>query len=354
MNTSPNQDVMASGLTADEFWASTPTLRQLHDYAVNRMVNPTAVLMAVVTRAAATIPPDVMVGHRDDPDPLNIFTALVGASGCGKRTTLQVAYDVVPSMREGTACRAVVESLELIPFYFIQCRNDRTSKTGFRVSLDTIYQLVDLLTVNPPMGRTGGKIVAMLCDAWSGRPLGAEPARNGHWGRVPRNAYRLCVSVRTYPIVTPKLASIQGIERLTARFLWAPMGLTERPWKRDYPAPHVDIAKTISEPQREAWEKLYEHDDCSGITPRLIHLPAQLEQTLWDMRCRAARRSHDTEHDPTIDRIRLTMRVAAVLACIENNGLPKDLQVSEETWRRACWVMERSDEALDQILKILC
>lgn len=358
------EEVTASPFTTDAaFWASDPWLEQLHDYAVDRMLAPMAVLQTVIMRAAATLPPDVGVQSPLDGkvSPLNVFVAACGVSGSGKGRTYAAARDIIPDLRHGTAETAGVTSGEGMAAQFASMqpevdehgKPDRTQPP--RVHVHTVYQLInatEIAGLAATASRNGSTALDRLLRAWTGESLSTHNKGDADRLRVPERAYRLCAYLGVQPASAALLSDSIGAG-LAQRFLYArvapsraeisPMAPTS-----PTPPPVVNLVHAIGEPPMTAWERVYAVDDWSGISHRRIHMPTAVTTRLW-----ALRYADDTLDDagdllsaarPALDshRLLLTMRVAAVLACILAGGLPRGMVVPDDVWGMACHIVADS------------
>ncbi|WP_137873443.1 hypothetical protein [Rhodococcus sp. Q] len=81
---------------AERFWSSRPVLDHVRSFARSRRSGPWSTLGVVLARAVASVEPNVMIPPIvGGPVSLNIFSALVGASGAGKGASEGAARDAV-------------------------------------------------------------------------------------------------------------------------------------------------------------------------------------------------------------------------------------------------------------------
>ena len=349
--------VTASPFATDAvFWDSDPWLAQLRDFAVDRMLAPMAVLQTVIMRAAATLPPDIVMEGDRGQSPLNLFVAACGASGGNKGRTFSASREVIPTLRPGTAETAGITSGEGMAAMFasMQPEVDERGKVDRsqppRVRVHTVYQLINATEISglaATASRSGSTAIDRLLRAWSGESLSTDNKSIENRLKVPEDAYRLCAYIGVQPASAGLLSDGVGVG-LAQRFLYA----TVTPAEAEIPAtaprvltppPTIDLTAAIGEPPMPAWERVYADGDWSRISTRRIHLPSSVLDRLW-----AARRTAllDDSADPLdAHRLLLTMRVAAVLACVLAGGLPRGMVVPDAVWGMACHVVQASCDA---------
>ena len=82
----------------DEFWSSTVLLSEVRDQALARLRTPDAVLAALLTMYATTIPANVWLpGTVGAQAPLNLYAVVVGRSGGGKTSAMSIAATLMGS-----------------------------------------------------------------------------------------------------------------------------------------------------------------------------------------------------------------------------------------------------------------
>lgn len=185
----------------DEFWSARPELRHIRQAAHSRIRSADAVLLVVLTRLAATIPPQVVlpaiVGSEAS---LNMLGAIVADSGGGKSTAGGVAKELTPIDRTDVLDEVPPGSGEgLIEMFFEWVPEEqpdgktkkikRQTKTGAYVYLDEGQALSEL------GNRKGATLLPTLRTAWSGGTLGQQNAAEETKRRLPAHKYRLAMVV---------------------------------------------------------------------------------------------------------------------------------------------------------------
>lgn len=198
------------------FWESRESLATIHGFARARMVAPWSLLGAVLARVVASTPPWIVLpalvgGHAS----LNLFIALVGASGAGKGATAAAAIDAVTVQRDPHTI--TVGSGEGLAAAYVH----REKGVLIRDHDEVLATIPEVDTLAALGSRNGATLLPTLRSAWSGEALGhayVDPAK------------RLPVAAHTY-----RLALVAGVQPARAgallddtdggtpqRFVWVP------------------------------------------------------------------------------------------------------------------------------------
>ncbi len=186
----------------DEFWEARPWLRHIRQAALSRALSPDAVLLSLLGRFAAMVPPTL----RLDSDlavtaTLDWMGVVVGPSGGGKSAANVLARELIDSKRTDILWDAPVGSGEGIVESFMgdEIGDDgkktgrRTYKTGEYIA---VHVAIDEGKAFAQMSsRQGTTIVETMLSAWSGQPLGQTNSAIDRRRRVPPGERRVSVTV---------------------------------------------------------------------------------------------------------------------------------------------------------------
>lgn len=252
---SPEAGRPVDWLDVPEFWDGSLFYRSVLAYARARRVGPWALLGAVLARAAASVPPSVVLPPtRGSVASLNLFVALCGGSSGGKSTALDVARDFLDAVGRGA-----VDTLDtspgsgegLLAAYCYTRRSASGAPETIQTRLSVLLDVDEVDSLDSLARRTGSTLVPFLKTAWSGRTLATQNAETHRQRRVEGHTYRLAVVCGVQPLrAGPILDDEAG--GFPQRWLWMPTydpGLLphhERPqvppsWRWEVPAAPVTI-----------------------------------------------------------------------------------------------------------------
>ena len=305
-----------------DFWERRDSLAHVLAFARARMVSPWALLGAVLSRVIAATPPQAVLpalvgGHAS----LNLFVALVGASGGGKGATEAAAIDAIdlPPVHSVT-----VGSGEGLARLYV--RRDKGTLVRERFAVLASVPEVDTLTA---LGaRQGSTLLGQLRSAWAGEQLGFAYADQAKALPVERHTYRLALNLGVQPgRAAPLLDDADG--GTPQRFVWLPT--------TDPDAPDVVPAEP-EQPWRVA-RQLWQ-SEAKGLT--VIPVPAEASSTVV-----AARQARLRGHGEALDGHALLCRlkVAAALALLDGRRA-----VSSEDWALSGTVMAVSERTRAGVL----
>jgi len=195
------------------------------------MLNPTAVLGAVLVRYAASIDPRVqlpeIVGSTGTFD---MFVMLVGNPGSGKSTAWSCAKDLMPTLPKKIRDDVPLGTGEGLVEMLYARINDDGEVTGKKSDQRALYYDGVCVMVNEgkalgeQSARTGSVIIETLCQAWMGETLGQANASEDTFRHVPSKTRRItaCIGIQTEnaPIVFEGKFRATGLpQRMIA--LWA-------------------------------------------------------------------------------------------------------------------------------------
>ena len=238
-----------------EFWRSRPFLSAVLQFAQARRVAPWALLGAVLARAAACVPPSVVLPATiGSVASLNLFVALCSESGGGKSVAMAAARDFLDATG-GTA-----DYLETSPgsgegllgaYCYVHTEKGkppevRQTRLSVLFDIDEVSALAALLT------RTSSTLLPFLKSAWSGSTLATQNAEAARQRHVGGHRYRLALVVGVQPAnAGPILDDAAG--GFPQRFLWLPTYDPGRlapgkvlpdplPWRWQVPAAPVRVS----------------------------------------------------------------------------------------------------------------
>lgn len=318
----------------EQFWQSRKSLRRIRAIAWARMAGPFAVLWVVLARAiAATNPGLQLPGIVGGPGSLNLFVALVGASGGGKDAATAAGYHAVKFVNESG------DSLDLpeLPLgsgeglrasYMVPTRPDKDDPNPepTRIAWRAMFSASEIDGAAAIAARNGSTLMSELRKAWVGATIGAANAGAAFRVVVQAHSYRCCV--------------IAGVQ-----------------------PPRSGVLLNDSDggtPQRWGWGKvsdLYAPEDISTVgdvtpleifvptisTPTTIELPPVAENAIREHR-RAVLTEQPGINPLDSHRLFLQAKIAAAFAILEG----RVEEINEGDWALAAKLLSVSDRARAQ------
>ncbi|MBT1178613.1 DUF3987 domain-containing protein [Bifidobacterium vespertilionis] len=350
----------------DEFWESSDRLRYIRDDARHARVAPWALLDCVLALVSVTVPPNVtipaFVGGKEGS--LNCFVAVVGGSGDGKGLAYGEARRLVPNLLEATtALPASGEGLSALFAVREQSPGDEGERRGSILKCANpraLLNVPEIQTLGACMGRTGSTLLGTLTSIWSGESIGGFNRNELNRLRVPEYGYRLAMITGVQPANADTLAREDGTG-LPQRFLWCSTADPAAPDTRPEP-PQGEFG---FDPERLAdltptpllLNELYQNGDRWRMrnedgTDRYPLTPLRYPSTVRDEVDRDAVRRLRRTRPLGLDShaLLLTINVAGLLAIMEQRP-GRELEVSEDDWTRAKYIVERSREFRELCLK---
>lgn len=191
----PDEWLTEAGVTPPSIWDERPILRHLHTFAQARMVAPTAVLGAVLARVVVATPPSVVLPPLVGGDAsLNVFVALVGASGTGKGAAERVAAEAL-DIRSADITTSPVGSGEGIGHLYAHREKGEVVRDRDAV-LFTIPEVDNLTALG---NRQGATLLPQLRQAWSGESLGFSYADKSKSLPIHAHTYRMGLLIGVQP-----------------------------------------------------------------------------------------------------------------------------------------------------------
>lgn len=319
------------------FWDQRKKLRHIREYAYATDANPWATLGAVLVNILHQVPTNVYIPGRNGTEvgtrALNMYVALVGRSGAGKKTATDAAKHAIdvgvmhPSMGIGSGegiskayRRAVVKGDDAKTVNIYKGQVIKTTKVTFDVA--------EVSTWNSLATRQGATLTPELLKGFSGEALGFSNADDTKTNHVPANEYRMCVIIGAQPLMCgPLLAN--AASGLPQRFLWLPAKESRKYGFDDRPTP----------PSTLVWEM--PDVPLDGCT---IDFPRTVLKSLFEY----GRECQDSKDPLNSQAPVIKARLTAAFALLEGR-----LHVTDEDWELAGMVMRVSERCRDAVMKQL-
>lgn len=328
----------------DPFWTSREILRDLREFARARRVGPWAMLGNVLARAVAAIPPHVVlpatIGGRGS---LNLFVALVGASGDGKGASAAAAADwLATDPNPFTATLGSGEGMAKV-FAYKSKAGGVWTQTGLRASV--LFEAPEVDNLVALTTRSGSTLMPQLRSAYSGETLGFTYADPAKALRLCGHRYRLCLTVGVQPgRAAPLLYDADG--GTPQRFVWLPVLDAGMPENRpDAPKLRALPSWASVAPPRRATTRLVRPPDAAALLDVPVK-PSDLTELVLPAEAVAAVEGHHLarhrgENIDPLDghKLQTRLKVAAGLMWLDGRANTIDA----EDWKLSGRVMEVSD-----------
>ncbi|MFC5222404.1 YfjI family protein [Bifidobacterium leontopitheci] len=333
-----------------EFWASSPRLKYIHDYALARGMNPWAVLAATLCRAAACIPPTIKTpAFRGAQSPLNMYAVTVAPSGGGKTMARKVAGEIIPDMLNATIAEPASGEGVIAMFAMrvplpakeaggargrtvLACRNMRAF-----VAIDEITKLGALSS------RQGSTLTGTLLTAWSGGDLSNWTASEEKRLSVPDGAYSIGMCAGSQLAKLGVIVSKED-EGLPQRFLYAEAEAPAEP--AGTPPPEggfgFDVAKLRdASPSADQLDRVY-NDSSVTLPIRELSYPDGVKP-LVEQNAELPLKTIDAHTVLTC------IRTAGILAVMEQRD-GHEYEVTRDDWKRAAYIVRHSRMVRDRCI----
>lgn len=308
----------------ETIWSRRASLSTLHDFARAYLASPWAVLAVTLARTTATVPPHItlppLVGGRGS---LNLFVAVVGASGLGKGAATAVSHSAL----------ALGQDIPMLP---IGSGEGMAKAIGHREVVDVEGQPKYWITVidNPSVifeasevdqfaaqgGRSGSTLFSQIRSAWSGEVIGATYATAEKAVTIPAHDYRCCFIVGVQPRRSGALLH-ESDGGTPQRFLWLPAA---DPLARD----GVKIPEQMMLPKID-WP----------LNPMHMEVPKEAARAIRQNRIKALKGASDVLDGHMM----LTrLKTAAALAVLDGRT-----DVDSEDWDISELIMQKSADTRD-------
>ncbi|MGH3505248.1 MAG: bifunctional DNA primase/polymerase [Nocardioidaceae bacterium] len=353
------EPVTTGKMTDAQFWQRRVYLAWALDVARSHGLSPWAVLAAVLTRAAASVPANVQVAPVTTmPFSLNIFVNVAGHPGTGKSQSKGVV-DHKLRVRNGVdyyAAKSLPTGEGLMHLFVYTVKGgkgedgEQLPPRSVQANESVLVSVDEVLRFKTVSERTGGQtIIDTLNTAWGGGELGTENATVERQRQVPERSYRLAVYVNAQPEVADIMLTDQG-NGFAQRWLWfeaydagmlKPDELPAIPEDWFWEVPSVPCAHTPGSAGKPVAGP-FEGDDV-----RHIGLPKFVAGVFAQERYRG---NLPMDQEPTGSNHNLPQRVkvAALLALLDRRTT-----VNLEDWQLARHVLRHSSRTRGKVQQVL-
>lgn len=306
-----------------QFWQR-PVLATIRQAARARLINPYALLGAVLVDVVAATPPTVQLetfgGAKAS---LNLFVALCGSSGSGKTMTAEAVRDVI-RIQDRTRWENL-RSGEGLVSCFVRKEKGKVEQVGDRavVEIDEIDRLTAL------SNRSGATIMPTLRSAWVAQGLGGRAATASSDLSVDAHSYRCCLVAGVQPGRSRALFD-DADGGTPQRFVWLPANDPEAQLGHEWPD-----AIEWSVPPAESGTVSAFGGRASQFVPRgnMTLPPAVIEEFQQDRLQRARGQGDELDSHKML----ATAKVAAAFALLDMSS-----HVTDQHWRDAKHLMNVS------------
>lgn len=324
----------------DAFWRSRPELEHIRTAARARMVSPDGLLGAVLAKVSALtdyrieLPPTV--ARRGS---LNVIVALVGASGMGKGSSMDVADELItatPSSPDHVYAIAPLGSGEGMVHAFFEEVNDieddgkggqRTVKKWKQTKRAVAFRVDEGELVEKLGQRSGQTTLQVLRQAYSGETLGGSYASRDKKMTIPAFEYRASFVMAVQPALGRYILD-DYVGGTPQRFVW--LHMTDPDAVVDGPAWPGPL------PWRPVRWDMSGRATVAGLTRCVLTLAPEIERQLKQDRAVVLR---GEATDPESGHRNLNrLKVAALLGQLAGR-----FDVNDEDWRLAGIVLDVSD-----------
>ncbi|MDC7122384.1 hypothetical protein OMK64_12660, partial [Cellulomonas fimi] len=184
-----------------DWWSTRPLLAEVRALAYATMTAPSALLGVILARVLAAVPPTLVLPPIVVADAsLNLYVAVVGASGAGKGGAGAVADARVRIVGGRGFDRWPLGSGEGIARAYVRRTKARDGHTDQYVyQTNVLFETQEVDTLGALSSRQGATLSGELRQAWSGERLGFGYADPDKRLTVPAHAYRLVLVVGVQP-----------------------------------------------------------------------------------------------------------------------------------------------------------
>lgn len=338
----------------DEFWAARPVLKTIREAAHAVPASPDAVLGVVLARTAAMLHNQVKFDSTggDPTGSLNLFVALVGASGAGKsraegaaaRLILPPSYLEHPgAFRDGIGL-GTGEGIAEAYMGFEERETGTQDRQGHpkvekvraQVRHNVFFTVDEGQTLTKMMlERAGTTIGPALRSAWVGKALGQANAREDTTRFLPAGAYNMGLAIGYQPAVAQDLLA-DGGPGTPQRFLWLSASDPNAPRQQ---MPPVDPFRL---PLCDGYGRV---SDVLSVARCIITFPPAISAQLRDDA--VARLRGDLIVDELDSQTPLMLcKLAALFAVMDGRS-----QVTEEDWELGCTMWATSCAVRDRLIE---
>jgi len=206
-----------------EFWGARPLLTAVRDFARARRVGPWALLGAVLARAAAAVPPVVVLPPtRGSVASLNLFVGLCGESGSGKSAAMDAAREFLDIAGGSDFLETSPGSGEGLLGAYVFAKTAKGEPTKIvQTRVAVLLDVDEVGSLGALTSRTNSTLLPFLKTAWSGRTLATENAEAFRKRKVEAHRYRLAAVCGIQPANAGAILD-DADGGFPQRFLWMP------------------------------------------------------------------------------------------------------------------------------------
>ena len=339
----------------ERLWGMSDRLQHIRRYALCCLTSPWAVLGATLIRVSCATEPNIqlpaLVATKAS---LNLFVALVGASGTGKSGAMDVAEEMLIPRLAGSNTPIPIPALPLgsgegLSDIYVRLppRLPRRGQQEDGIGEDALGLGVagavqhctralvvaeEVDTIDAQVRRSGSTLMQQLRLAWSGGQLGHAYRDETKRIQVPKHAYRMGLLVGVQP--GRGAALLDDADGGTPqRFLWLPAtdpGLVENPEDFAEPLP-VTIPQYVRGATFRVWPPV-----------RQVVRKARLD------------RNKGLAEALDGHALLTRLKVAAALVLLHDGWWGDEaLDISEQAWYAAGLVMAKSDQTRESVRQYL-
>lgn len=334
-----------------EFWKARDWLTYIHAYAIHQRLNPFALLLTVLARISACIPPNVTALAMEGalPMTLNLNVVLIGRPSGMKSSTINHAAQLVP-IPDGNAMRTLKPRTGEGIISSFAHREERKDADGKRMKgeyetvVDTPQRFIELPEITAftsAVNKQDSTVLETVLNAYSNEEIGG--ATRGVQSNIvlPPYSYRLSAVLGAQPTETGVIYDRSGTG-LAARLLYT-TSHSDAPDKRP-PAPHgpfpLDLSTLPTAPTPPATAQFIDNKsepaDWHGIT---VRMPQQIGEYADRLQTLSARGQVGDMEGHALEPL---VRMAAIFALVDARTV-----ATMEDCRLAQTLCEHSNHARD-------
>ena len=325
----------------EAFWTARPWLERVRAASMRRMISPDAVLGALLSAYATTIPMGIripaIVGQWA---PLNLYSVLVSRSGGGKTSAMGLADQLLgwsPQINPDVLFRSLRSGEGLINIATKKAKKGEEPSDGptYRVGIQIAFDEGGVLSRQTE--RSGSTTIPYLNTAWAGHGMvgGAKADQEGYF---PANLVRVCA------VIGVQFGAAANLFTGESQILGFPQRLTF--FGLDHPdllqIRRVDSDYSPVEALGLPW---WSHAEYTRFPHEMV-VPETIADQVWSW----TQSKHGDSPPSTLDghKMNLQLRISAVLALMDGRG---DIDVSD--WDLASDIVATSCSLREHLLASL-
>lgn len=327
----------------DHVWESSPWLRHVRQAAHSRMLAADGVLGAVLARASLTIDHTVTLPPLPRYATPNLFCALVGSSGDGKGSSMDLATELIAAPSGTCDCGSHDNHVSIpagtgegiIRAFFRPVVNPKTDKREMTRDLRNVCIRIDEgEALTALAGRNGATIATILRQGWSGEKLGFSYSAEDKGLSILGLTYRLSIVMGIQPdLAGPLFAEAAG--GTPQRFLWFSLIDPNLPPPGSLPAWPGPLPPILARDSTDLWS------DLGGVQHQPMMVADHIKATIIS-RQHSRRSGADRGDELDSHRDLSQLKVAAVLA----RATGRD-SIDDDEWGTAADILDASDAVRD-------